>query len=303
MSFSHSTNFDFTSPPPTNKASSKLYDPFESYNHDPVVNSSSVPIPDRGHGSTSQKRMDPFEVRIRFTQLLQHLNASVTSANKAAQYALKYRDMDEDLHSCILEQLERNTMNNRANIMYFIEHLCDASARESHTAYIRMMERDILRVVDAVAPEDGSGAANVKVVRRVLAALQQKSFLLPQTILEIEECLKERDTLPSSSPADVEMTPANASRNGSAAYIKLDKKQVEQRIEEDRERHKRLRENIWAVPRNEDLDVEFGKLWEETSDLGEDDYILYEEEAAERRQAAMDWAEEYSIKVKVSANE
>jgi len=51
--------------------------------------------------------MDPFEVRLRFTQHLQYLNASVTSANKAAQYALKYRDMAEDLHSCILEQLER----------------------------------------------------------------------------------------------------------------------------------------------------------------------------------------------------
>lgn len=51
--------------------------------------------------------MDPFEVRIRFTQHLQHLNASVTSANKTAQYALKFRDMDEDLHNCILEQLER----------------------------------------------------------------------------------------------------------------------------------------------------------------------------------------------------
>lgn len=52
-------------------------------------------------------KMDPFEVRIRFTQYLQHLNATVTSANKTAQYALKYRDMDEDLHSCILEQLEK----------------------------------------------------------------------------------------------------------------------------------------------------------------------------------------------------
>lgn len=67
-----------------------------------------IPIPDRGHGGQSRRAMmDPFEVRIRFTQHLQHLNASVTSANKAAQYALKYRDMDEDLHSCILEQLER----------------------------------------------------------------------------------------------------------------------------------------------------------------------------------------------------
>jgi len=53
-------------------------------------------------------------------------------------------------------------MNNRANIMYFLEHLCDMAAREGHHDYVRMMQRDILRVVDAVAPEDGSGAANVR---------------------------------------------------------------------------------------------------------------------------------------------
>jgi len=50
---------------------------------------------------------DPFQVRVRFSAQLQNLNASVTSAQKAAQYALKYKDMDEDLHSCILEQLEK----------------------------------------------------------------------------------------------------------------------------------------------------------------------------------------------------
>lgn len=58
-------------------------------------------------------------------------------------------------------------MNSRANIMYFIEHLCDMSQKENHLDFVRMMQRDILRVVDAVAPSDGSGAANVKVVRRV----------------------------------------------------------------------------------------------------------------------------------------
>jgi len=57
--------------------------------------------------ATPLKMADPFEVRMRFTSQLQHLNASTTSAQKAAHYALKYRDMDEDLHSCILEQLER----------------------------------------------------------------------------------------------------------------------------------------------------------------------------------------------------
>lgn len=54
---------------------------------------------------------DPFEVRMRFTNQLQHLNASVTSSQKAAQYALKYKDMDEDLHSCILEQVEKVSPN------------------------------------------------------------------------------------------------------------------------------------------------------------------------------------------------
>lgn len=60
--------------------------------------------------------VDPFEVRMRFTAQLQHLNASITSSQKAAHYALKYRDMDEDLHSCILEQLERVRIMNPPSI-------------------------------------------------------------------------------------------------------------------------------------------------------------------------------------------
>lgn len=61
--------------------------------------------------------------------------------------------------------------------------------------------------------------------------------------------------------------------------MRLDKKQIEQRIEEDRERHKRQRENIWAVPPGEHAELE--KLWEETSELGEDDHRMGAEEWAE----------------------
>jgi len=258
---------------------------------------------------------DPFEVRMRFTTQLQHLNASVTAAQKAANYALKHREMDEDLHSCILEQLERvhpslryllktvcanskfgqNNMNNRANIMYFIEHLCDASQRESHPMYIHMMRRDILRVIDAVAPSDGSGAANVKVVRRVLAGLQAKSVLLPQTVVELEECLKERDIVAGQETnGDVEMEGAEplhgngvlastprGGRNGMRGPVRLDKRQVEQRIEEDRERHKRQRETAWAVPGEE----EYEKVWEEGSDAGEDDVDMGKEDTEQRLEA------------------
>ena len=70
---------------------------------------------------------DPFEVRMKFTSLLHHLNASTNSALKTAHYALKHSAFAEDLHSCILEQLERNNLNSRANIMYFLPALCDAA--------------------------------------------------------------------------------------------------------------------------------------------------------------------------------
>ena len=68
-------------------------------------------------------------------------------------------------------------MNNRANIMYFIEHLCDLAQKEQHNDYVRMIRRDILRVIDAVAPSDGSGAANVKVVRRVCLDIRSSKQL------------------------------------------------------------------------------------------------------------------------------
>lgn len=95
---------------------------------DPLANltpqkSKGPPIPKRSTAIRGNNLdMDPFEVRVRFTQFLGNLNASVTSAQKTAQYAIKFRDMDEDLHNCIVEQLERVCMvstNLRASLMDF----------------------------------------------------------------------------------------------------------------------------------------------------------------------------------------
>lgn len=68
--------------------------------------------------------VDPFEVRMRFTAQLQHLSASVTSSQKAAHYALKYRDLDEDLHSCILEQIERAGPPSSSIVVICANSLC-----------------------------------------------------------------------------------------------------------------------------------------------------------------------------------
>ena len=244
---------------------------------------------------------DPFEVRMKFTSLLHHLNASTNSALKTAHYALKHSAFAEDLHSCILEQLERNNLNSRANIMYFLPALCDAAKAQNELTYVRMMERDILRIVDLVAPPQGGGAANVRVVRSVLKGLEGRGFLQQQTVGELEEFIAGRDAAgaPESpplaggggrddgTPSAARNTPASVREPWSAHPVKLDKRQVEQRIEEDRERHKRAREGIWAIKQNSnDLgdDAEKHKLWEETSDMEEDDYEMAKEEADQRKQ-------------------
>lgn len=69
----------------------------------PTIRESRVVRPPTPH---AVMMADPFEVRMQFTKQLQRLNATEMSAKKAASYALKYREMDEDLHSCILEQLD-----------------------------------------------------------------------------------------------------------------------------------------------------------------------------------------------------
>jgi CTD kinase subunit gamma len=180
-------------------------------------------------------------------------------------------------------------MNNRANILYFIEHFCEMATKEGHLPYVRMIQRDILRVVDCVAPADGSGAANVKHVRRVLNGLQSKEILSAETIAEIDAGLKDRETHPAHLDLEAEEeedagvksktgTPRGTRANG----IRVDKRQIEQRIEEDRERNKRLRESMWTV-RGDDNE-EHRRFWDETSDIGEDDFTAASEELMERNQ-------------------
>lgn len=271
---------------------------------------------------------DPFEVRLRFTNLLSHLSASTSSSIRCAQYALKHRDMDEDLHSCILEQLERNNMNNRANIMYFLEHFCELSIKEGYKEYVSMIQRDIGRIVDAVAPGEGGGVANVKVARSVLGALGERGVLDDAVVGQMESLLKgrERDSLnagglleetaPPVTDAEtsqategvnvtdvpredltareqkmvvdsrpISRTTTSSSTKNVNGALRMDKRVIEQRIEEDRERNKRLRESVWAVGKGDQEELD--KLWDETSEVWQDDFTLATEEAEERQQTAL----------------
>jgi CTD kinase subunit gamma len=59
-------------------------------------------------------------------------------------------------------------MNTRVNILYFIETLCEQSLKADYAAYVKMIQRDLRTIVDAVAPNDPEGAANAETVKKVL---------------------------------------------------------------------------------------------------------------------------------------
>jgi CTD kinase subunit gamma len=88
-----------------------------------------------------------------------------------------------------------------------------------------------------------------------MKSLQEKKILQANQVRQLEQSLEKRE-----KNANVEIgQPLNAMQlDRSDGVNELDEKDVEQRMEEDRERHKRTREDIWAV----DPDTELDQLYE-----------------------------------------
>ncbi|EMR11759.1 hypothetical protein PNEG_00191 [Pneumocystis murina B123] len=165
--------------------------------------------------------LDPFEGRLAFLEILKKLTASQQSQIKTAQFALRHKDLDEDLYNCVLEELELSSLNSRVNIIYFLETLCDYSYRNGCNSYISMIRKDIGKIVRAVAPPGPQGAANVSAVRKVIENLKNKAYINDQDFLEIEASLSKRD-----------YKDLNAIENKAV----FSKEEIFRRIEEDRER-------------------------------------------------------------------
>ncbi|KAH9918695.1 CTD kinase subunit gamma CTK3-domain-containing protein [Amylocystis lapponica] len=245
--------------------------------------------------------MDPFEVRIQFLSLLRRLNASQQSIQKVVGYALKYfSGCGEDLWDCIVEECQKGSINNRINILYFLDSLCETSLlAKSHSGvvaqegtqnssfYVDYVSRDLGKIVDYVVPEGRQGLPNMMSTKQILESWRSKRVLDPQKVDEVMAALDSRN-------ASLEADPSARSAPAATA---LPRSEVFKRIEEDRERHKRLRERRWVQPVSHNphthlppqlasflpltddgdgeeeltLDIEFENDWETTSDWNEDD--------------------------------
>ncbi|KAF9524998.1 CTD kinase subunit gamma CTK3-domain-containing protein [Crepidotus variabilis] len=258
--------------------------------------------------------MDPFEVRMQFIEHLRRLNASQQSIQKVVGFAVKYfPPCGEDIWDCIVEESAKGSINSRINILYFLDTLCETSLLvKSHSRseksrntnanglYVQFIARDLERVVRSIVPEGKQGLPNLVNTKQILENWRSKRYIDPQ---RIDDMLGLLDTRPIAASSDAASTAS--SKHHSPPHQPLSRNDVTKRIEQDRERHKRLRERRWVQPTLHNpasfqppqlacfypltepgegqeelaLDIEFENEWETTSDWNEDDVEAIGEEA------------------------
>ncbi|CAO3594286.1 unnamed protein product [Absidia cylindrospora] len=196
---------------------------------------------------------NPFECRLQFISLLKKLNASQQSIQKTAQFAIKHRPLSEDLYSCLLEEIEKTSLNTRLNILYVLDCILSISRKIQFKGYTELIEPNVLRIINAVALSSSKGIVNVSSTRKLLLHWKEKKYFDTGTIEEAEKVL--------ASCGDSLQKITEEQDNKANVFTKAD---ILNRMEQDRERHKRLREEMWRRSAEESPDAEFEQLWQAT---------------------------------------
>ncbi|KAJ8594219.1 hypothetical protein M405DRAFT_930290 [Rhizopogon salebrosus TDB-379] len=237
--------------------------------------------------------MDPFEVRMQFLGLIRKLNASQQSIQKVVAFALKYFSRcGEDLWECIIEECQKGSINHRINILYFLDSLCETSLlAKAHQPPEQSSS-------SKQANNALQGLPNLPSTKQILENWRTKRIIEPQKVDEVLSLLSSTHLAPNT-------TTSTSAPSAAKPETHLPRGEIFKRIEEDRERHNRLRERQWvqvqphpgpAAPPSSTfvlasflplsdvenselaLDIEFENEWKATSDWNEDDVEMIAEE-------------------------
>lgn len=177
--------------------------------------------------------LDAFEVRMEFKELLRTLSASQKEVTKVAGFALEdeNRGLYTTLFECIKEKLsEHGPVPDRLNFLYLLDSIIQYGSKAGFTGYQDLLREDLKFVIQQVVPgEDDASLANVTNVRKILKHWRSKGFFSAAELDPIEK------KLPSSS--------LKAGSSGEKTMSKMD---IMKRIEEDRDKHKKSREEGWS---------------------------------------------------------
>ncbi|KAJ1664751.1 hypothetical protein IW140_002974 [Coemansia sp. RSA 1813] len=213
--------------------------------------------------------MDPFEARLLFGNMLDNLTGAQPTIDRVSGFAVKNSSMADNLLDCITEKLEKLAVPPRLNILLVIDaillSISRTSSRKGRAAgdseetqnWMDLIKKDIVQLVKEVVPETPGGDGNVPQVRKVVAGWRRKSVFDKKILGDVEKLLANR------AGADT----------GTSTESGMKHQEILKRIEEDRERHKRHKEDAWIRPPNDAPENELESYWETTSDFNDADWF------------------------------
>ncbi|KAM0793474.1 hypothetical protein ACM66B_000916 [Microbotryomycetes sp. NB124-2] len=187
--------------------------------------------------------MDPFEVRLQFVTLLSRLSSSLQSINKCTSFALKHAPRcADDIWDCVMEECMRASLNSRINLLYLVDQLLDSQQPPNSQPFLAFANRDLAQLVNNVVPDSKLGSLNLMSATQVLNSWKTRRVFEASVLDPILDQLQQRRTSTRKPSAeDKEQSQPNKMDHFS-------RNDILRRIEDDRERHKRLRERIWVLP-------------------------------------------------------
>ncbi|KAF9180189.1 hypothetical protein BGZ50_006393 [Haplosporangium sp. Z 11] len=122
---------------------------------------------------------------------------------------------------------------------------------------MELIQRNLVKIIECVTPSGPKGNVNVAGTKKILETWRNRKLFPANVIEKVEKPLLSREL------------GANAPASSETGFTKDD---ILKRMDEDRERHKRIREEIWIRPADEDPEAEFLQNWDEVSDIDDVDY-------------------------------
>ncbi|KAJ3392514.1 hypothetical protein HDU84_003999 [Entophlyctis sp. JEL0112] len=227
-------------------------------------------------GDSEAEELDGFECRAQFKELLDTLTASDHVVKRVAQFAAKpsNREHAAIMYGCVRERLDATPTLNRLPILYFLDSICQlcvrtqrksggaAAAVRSSTnslGWLELVGRDLAGIVAMLVPE--SDAVNLDRVRKFMKVWRTGHVFGTEDLERAEAHLAAVETRTVAAAASAPTaTGASASANdltGNASGrgatdrpVTYSRHEIQRRIEDDRDRHKKSREEGWYRQQN-----------------------------------------------------
>lgn len=201
--------------------------------------------------------IDPFEARLLFVNMLDNLNGAQPTIERVSGFALKNSSVADDLFDCIMEKLHKLAVTPRLNLFLVLDAILQLSINNSkRQTWVTLIKQELVKLVQLVIPEGPAGDGNVPQLRKVVSRWRRKTVVADQGILEeIDKLLKDR------------VGGGSLSNEAGMKY-----QDILKRIEQDRDRHKRHKVDVWIRPPGETPEGELEACWENCSDFNDDDW-------------------------------